>query len=441
MASIALPRLHRGLTLHRRLQLAFGVLSLLVLALAITAPLAINYLQSAAREAIQVDGHLSRLATDVAIKIQIARRYDQSYFLHLENRHLRDEYVQLWSLAAEDVNEAITAFAAAATAETDRRQAQLWLVHFDVYQRGFRGITIAVSEGQIQTPQQAIRRFADYQPNIQFLADLTIKTARDKAARAEQAALRVAQTGRLIEVALALTGLIAVILALVWSLSLPYSLTRPVDHLNRAVQDMASGNLSARTGLMSEDELGRLGQAFDQMAEIIAQRTAELQTQIAAAEAARREAEEAHAQAAKQLAIIAAQQEIIRELSIPVLPVSDRVLVMPLIGALDSGRLAQAQERALQALERERALYLILDVTGVPTVDSHVASGLIQIVRAARLLGAQAILVGIRPDVAQSLVALGIDLSAITTYATLQSGIHATLTETARRKDRPVRAI
>jgi len=167
-----------------------------------------------------------------------------------------------------------------------------------------------------------------------------------------------------------------------------------------------------------------------------------LRTQFAIAEEARREAEESRAQVIRQLETIAAQRELIREMSVPVLPLSDRVLVMPLVGALDSERLAQVQERALQTLEHKHASHLILDVTGVPVVDTRVASGLIQIARAASLLGTQTILVGIRPDVAQAMVGLGIDLSSITTYATLQSGIQATLTSvaTAPPKGRPAPA-
>lgn len=98
-------------------------------------------------------------------------------------------------------------------------------------------------------------------------------------------------------------------------------------------------------------------------------------------------------------------------------------LVMPLVGALDSARLAQVEEQALERLEASRARRLLLDITGVPSVDAQVAQGLVRVVQAARLLGARATLVGIRPEVAQSIVNLGLDLSHIHTESDLQSAL------------------
>jgi rsbT co-antagonist protein RsbR len=97
--------------------------------------------------------------------------------------------------------------------------------------------------------------------------------------------------------------------------------------------------------------------------------------------------------------------------------------VLPLVGSLDSARLQQLQEQSLQAIERTSARTLVLDVTGVPIVDSQVAQGLLNVVRACRLLGAQTILVGIRPEVAQAMVSVGIDMQAVRTFSDLQSAL------------------
>ncbi|MFQ3663709.1 MAG: STAS domain-containing protein, partial [Chloroflexaceae bacterium] len=117
------------------------------------------------------------------------------------------------------------------------------------------------------------------------------------------------------------------------------------------------------------------------------------------------------------------QREVIRDLSMPVLPVSRDTLVMPLIGALDSSRLAQLRERALGAIERTGARQMVLDVTGVPAVDTQVARGLLDVVHATRLLGATTTLVGITPDVARTIVSLGLDLSEVRTRADLQAAL------------------
>lgn len=117
------------------------------------------------------------------------------------------------------------------------------------------------------------------------------------------------------------------------------------------------------------------------------------------------------------------QREVILGLSVPVLPITDRVLVMPLVGALDQRRLQDAQQRALKTIEQSGAQALIIDITGVPVVDDQVAKGLIRIVQAARLLGSHTILVGIRPEVAQALVGAGIDLNSTRTFASLQDAL------------------
>ncbi len=139
--------------------------------------------------------------------------------------------------------------------------------------------------------------------------------------------------------------------------------------------------------------------------------------------------EDVQRRADEQAALLAEnmqQRDIIREMSVPVLPVSRETLVMPLIGALDSARLAQIQERALGRLQVTRARRLLLDITGVPVVDSQVSQGLISVVQTARLLGAEVSLIGIRPEVAQAIVSLGLDLSNVRTYSDLQSAlVHA----------------
>ena len=96
---------------------------------------------------------------------------------------------------------------------------------------------------------------------------------------------------------------------------------------------------------------------------------------------------------------------------------------MPLVGELDSARLNLVQEQALKALNRSSARYLVLDITGVPIVDSQVAQGLLGVEQAARLLGAKVVLVGIRPEVAQTIVGLGLDLQGIRTSSDLQTAL------------------
>jgi rsbT co-antagonist protein RsbR len=113
----------------------------------------------------------------------------------------------------------------------------------------------------------------------------------------------------------------------------------------------------------------------------------------------------------------------IRELSTPLIPISDEVVVMPLIGVVDAGRAEQVLGTLLSGVAERRAQVVIIDITGVPVVDSHVAYAILRAAQAVRLLGAVVVLTGVRPDVATTLVTLGIDLSGVVTLGTLQSGI------------------
>jgi rsbT co-antagonist protein RsbR len=121
--------------------------------------------------------------------------------------------------------------------------------------------------------------------------------------------------------------------------------------------------------------------------------------------------------------VISAQQDAIRELSTPVLQLRDRLLILPIIGVVDTQRANQLTDSLLHAIRANRARVVVMDITGVAAVDSKVANHLIQTVAAARLMGATVIITGISADVAQSLVALGVDLGTIRTVGDLQGGL------------------
>jgi rsbT co-antagonist protein RsbR len=131
--------------------------------------------------------------------------------------------------------------------------------------------------------------------------------------------------------------------------------------------------------------------------------------------------------AALQQQVIDAQRAALRELSTPLIPISDNVLIMPLIGTIDSQRAQQVMESLLEGVAQHQADLVILDITGVSVVDTQVAQAFIQAAQAVRLLGAQVMLTGIQPQIAQTLVHLGADLGSIITRGSLQSGIATAL--------------
>lgn len=121
--------------------------------------------------------------------------------------------------------------------------------------------------------------------------------------------------------------------------------------------------------------------------------------------------------------VIRLQQEALRELSTPVLQIRDQLLILPIIGVIDTQRARQVTESLLHAIRTHRAKVAVIDITGVPVVDSKVANHLMQTVMAARLMGALAIVTGLSAEVAQALVTLGVDLGNVRTAGDLQGGL------------------
>lgn len=120
---------------------------------------------------------------------------------------------------------------------------------------------------------------------------------------------------------------------------------------------------------------------------------------------------------------IGAQQDAIRELSTPVLPFRQGIVMLPMVGLIDSYRASQITEQLLRSIRDTRAKVVVLDITGVPYVDSRVASHLVQTVEAARLMGTKVIISGVSPEIALTMVTIGVELGQIETVGDMQSAI------------------
>lgn len=175
------------------------------------------------------------------------------------------------------------------------------------------------------------------------------------------------------------------------------------------------------TTLRTQEANTALETARSQLETQVADRTAHLQEALTTIK-------DREAQLHATIADLQASQTTIRELSAPIIPVAARVLVAPLIGAIDSTRAMTFTETVLTAVEQQRARIVILDITGVPVIDTQVAKVLIETADAVGLLGTQVILVGIRPEVAQTMVGLGIELHNLQTYRDLEQALTLTTT-------------
>lgn len=167
----------------------------------------------------------------------------------------------------------------------------------------------------------------------------------------------------------------------------------------------------------SNDELRRTNTDLMQRTHELAE--ANERTQKELAERVRIEQERANLQEE----VIRIQSARLAEIAAPLIPISDQIMVLPLIGTMDTARAQQVIETVLDGAQHHRARVVILDITGMKHVDTNVASMLLRAASALRLLGTQAVLTGIRAEIAQTLISLGVDLSGVVTLSTLQSGI------------------
>ncbi len=131
--------------------------------------------------------------------------------------------------------------------------------------------------------------------------------------------------------------------------------------------------------------------------------------------------------------IVSLQRVALQELSAPLIPVMDRITIMPLIGTIDTERAKLIMENLLEGVITHNAEVVLIDITGVPVVDTMVAHHIIQAAEAVRLIGATCILVGIRPEIAQTIVNLGIDLGKFPTKSSLRKGFTSALEITNRK--------
>jgi len=207
-------------------------------------------------------------------------------------------------------------------------------------------------------------------------------------------------------------------------------LVRPLRELRQAATVIGEGQLDYAIEIRTGDEVEDLAEAFTQM-------TRQLKESYDEIEGWGRELEVKVAERTQELATAVETQgqllETIRRMSTPVVPVYEGIIVMPLVGLIDTRRAQTMTRSLLTGIERHRARAALLDVTGVPTLDETAARCFLRMARAGRLLGAEVVLVGITPQVARALEALGIDLTTLTTRTNLQSGIEYALRRMGRR--------
>jgi rsbT co-antagonist protein RsbR len=201
-----------------------------------------------------------------------------------------------------------------------------------------------------------------------------------------------------------------------------------INHIEDVLASVAAGDMDARIESETEDDLSGIEAAIDLLID-------DLTDELSQREKMQKEVEDKLAKIQDQQKTILQQQQDLMELSSPVSKVWDNVLILPVIGTLDSQRTQVMMENLLDKIVETGCTIAILDITGVPTVDTQVANHLLKTVTAARLLGAECIISGISPAIAQTIVHLGIDLSSIRTKATLQDAMIYAMRQNKQSED------
>ncbi|HEU4326881.1 MAG TPA: HAMP domain-containing protein [Roseiflexaceae bacterium] len=195
---------------------------------------------------------------------------------------------------------------------------------------------------------------------------------------------------------------------------------RPIKQLTAAATRAAEGDLGQRVMIDRGDEIGQLGQAFNHMVAQLHEAQETLETRIEERTASLQTTLQRLQESVQERDMLSDQ--LLRS-SIPLIPLVDHIAVLPIVGALDSSRIRQMQDQVLTGIGEARLRTVLMDITAVPIVDSQVALALIQTAQSAALLGCRMMLVGIRPEVAQTMVQLGLHFGDIATYATLQAAL------------------
>jgi methyl-accepting chemotaxis protein len=259
---------------------AFGVLSLLVAVVAGIALWGLFSVRDSAHQAVAVDGHLSRLASDVAVQALQSRRYESDFFTNIDDAFKRDDYLKKWKAAHAALDKAIMEFEKAATEANlanDKQQAARWRGQAAQYLEDFGQIERAVADGHITSAQAANAAFTPSKLNIQDLTEWSLVIAERKAATARETSAAMEATGARTIWLVGLLAGVALVVAIFWSLLIATRLLRPVLALQAATSRVAAGDLDARVNLVRNDEFGLLARSFNQMTNTISAQIAEQQ--------------------------------------------------------------------------------------------------------------------------------------------------------------------
>lgn len=360
-------------------------------------------------------------AVEIAASLQATLyRYRINQWEHVSTSDpaLREQLLAQQRGLRKLMDEQLIQYSKLAIGEVERRALRLLEQRWGGFASRYEQLAISAGPGADLAARTAV-----IEPLYLATAEAAAKLrqlSRQHAVEATALSAEAYDTGRSVAIA-ALA--IALMFNAVVGFSLALDISDGLKALRGATQRVTAGDLCVRVPSESEDELGALGRDFQQMTAALLAKEAEVARQQAALVLRAEEADQA------TLAIERSLQErdrliaTVRAMASPVLPVHPGVVIAPLIGLVDHERADDFRRTLLSAVERQRSRSVIIDVTGLAVIDAFVARALLDVAVSLRLLGARTILVGIRPELAQTLVSVGVNLEGLVTLADLQSGV------------------
>lgn len=326
--------------------------------------------------------------------------------------------------------------------------------------------SLALLEAYIALTQQLpnidralLGKFNDFDLQTQAFRPITDQLVQLTNAEVEAARLELEEASQIEGITFIVAGLLSLLVVVGIGLVVDRTITRNIVQLTDAAHKLAQGSLDKRVPVTSSDELGALAQSFNTMVGrlqasfatleeanlTLQQRSVELEQQITQREAAQAELEkeiinrEKAQQEREQLQkeLIGAQAKLIRDLSTPIIPVTDDIIILPLIGSVNAERAKDIIRSLLEGITEHKAKVVIIDITGVSDIDVDVADYLDKAIQAARLKGTRTIITGVSDAVAEIVTDLGINWNDIETLRDLRTGLNKALRRTNGRSAQP----
>lgn len=408
------PSPHRSIVLRSQIIVALSLVSLLLLSSLSIAYYQIHHISSHFGNMLDNETHRSHVAFNMSQDALNCRRYEKDLLLNLSEQGAVSDYADLWRQSYADLIQSMDQLTALAADEDEKTELDDLKVQAEHYNQGVSQLIFQIEAGKIGDPMAGNQELELYKDDIRNLIDASANLAARETSEAEEVGINIRNDLKdLLVILLVMTGG-SVLLVAVLGVMLPSRLIVPVRRLQQAAEQLTAGDLTVRASVLHNDEIGQLAQSFNIMAETISHQIAEIDQ----SELVRQQNEQL-----QQLL------ELVQVLEIPMIALSSRVLLVPIVGHVSDQRATQISQKVLKAIHDRGASDVLVDITGLVNFDVPARQLIEHMVGASRLLGARMIITGVSAEAAQVIVAHGIQLPDVQTFAQLQDGIAAIMHE------------